>query len=222
MARNDATGPVVRFTFSYLSPLLPVRRLVNTREVIGFAHPRPSWETHILLVPKVGIPSLVDVPPRRFGVITEILRMAKVLGREVYDGDGPMQLVVNGGRYQDVGQLHFHLICGSDVSPLQSCSPKPSTTQTSVTALPYPQPQRAMHTVLQFGVPNDISRACFIPSAEQVRSLLSGVRQVVAHEGLLQRGFSLIASAVGENLDYSCFHLVSRSRVPNEPTGSST
>jgi len=215
-ARSDAAGPVVRFTFSYLSPLLPVRRVVNTREIIGFVHPKPSWATHILLVPKVGIPSLIDMPPQRVGVVTEIFRVAKDLGKNIYDGVGPMQLMVNGGTYQDVGQLHFHLICGSDVVHLQSVSPKPSISPTSVTASPHPRPQRAVHTVLQLAMPDGMSDEDVIPTEEQILSLLGEVARVVADEGLRQRGFSLIAGAEGENLDYSCFHLVSGPRVPNE------
>lgn len=209
-SRSALAGPIVRFGFTYLSPLIPVRRLVTTRELTPFHHPRPSWDTHVLLVPRVGISNILDVRPARVGVIAGILRQARRIGREVYDGTGPMSLMVNGGRYQDVGQLHFHLIRGAGVAPLVSIPDAPRSAE-AVAGMPHPDPQREFHHLFRLAMPEGVVREDFIPSDAQIRSLLDQVDAAVTRHELRPRGFTLVARANGSNLDYSTFHLISGS-----------
>jgi signal transduction histidine kinase len=61
IARNPVSGALVGWMFAHMSGLLPVRRVGTTPHVVAFHHPRPSWKTHVLLVPKQQVRSLVEL-----------------------------------------------------------------------------------------------------------------------------------------------------------------
>src|SRR5688572_29948546 len=151
LARNRLFDAVVRFGFAHLSALLPVRRVVETRRVIGFRHPRPSWPRHILFVPKASIPTLLDVRREQVALVGELFRLAlQTASRERLGHDG-FAVMVNGGAYQDVGQLHVHL--ASPASELwYSCpdeAPKDVLLETdALVACHHPRPRRATHVAI--------------------------------------------------------------------------
>jgi len=68
---------------------------------------------HILLVPKKELASLADLTPDDDAFLVELFQAVQSLVAEL-DMEGPgYRLIVNGGGYQDVPQLHFHLASGS-------------------------------------------------------------------------------------------------------------
>lgn len=210
-ARSDLIGPLVRFTFSHVSGVLPVRRLVNTPNVVGFHHPKPWQNTHVLLVPKAGIPNLLDVDRDQAPIVVELLNEAKFLGRAVNDGMKPMSLVVNGGRYQDVGQLHFHLVSGARVEPYTCATPEQPLAgfDDRITIGRHPKPKRPIHYLVHMKTSRHSNDKEYRVSGDDVVTLLQAIRHVVDRHDLGQQGFSIIASAEREHLDYTCFHLVS-------------
>lgn len=101
-----------RFSFA-----LPFTRLRETASILAFEHPVPGHELHILIVPKrgyAGVAQAVEEAPEIFG---EVFAMVDELVRDMGLADGGYRVVVNGGDYQDVRLLHFHLI--SDDVPNQ-------------------------------------------------------------------------------------------------------
>jgi diadenosine tetraphosphate (Ap4A) HIT family hydrolase len=114
LARTSLLGAAVRFGFAHLSALLPVRRVRETRHIIAFDHPRPSWQQHILFVPKLAIPSLLHVGAAQVPLVRQIFLLAlDTAARMGLDAHG-FVVMVNGGAYQDVGQLHLHLASPAD------------------------------------------------------------------------------------------------------------
>ena len=113
LSRTRPMGLVVRLAFARLWWLLPVRRVAQTAGVLAFEHPAPSWQPHILLVPKRAIPSLMKAHTTDAQLVGEIVRlgMGLALRRKLAERetDPGFALMVNGGTYQDVPQLHFHL-----------------------------------------------------------------------------------------------------------------
>jgi histidine triad (HIT) family protein len=104
---------IVGLAFERFSSLLPVKRVAETDKVIAFWHPRPSWEKHILIVPKKpikGIQALtdsdIDYIAAMYAMVNEIVKKEK-LEKEGYS------LICNGGQRQEVHQLHFHLTSGA-------------------------------------------------------------------------------------------------------------
>jgi histidine triad (HIT) family protein len=207
-SRNDLVDPIVRVTFAHLSRFLPIRRVTDTDMSVVFYHPRPSWSTHVLIVPKIGIPSLLEATPTQLPALREVFRQARIAAERVCTGSSARSLIINGGHYQDVGQLHAHLICGHDVTPYPPvASQLPSGDVIDVT--PHPAPRRPVHYMLRLAVPAGAVRDSYLPSEAQIGLLLDEVRALVERLDLYQRGFSLIASSEGDRLDYSSFHLVS-------------
>lgn len=99
-----------------MSFLLPVHRLRETDTLIAFNHPEPSYSTHILLVPKRAVPNLSSLLETGDDFSTRFMQdllvcttsLVKDLGLEA----AGFRLIVNGGSFQDLPQLHFHLISG--------------------------------------------------------------------------------------------------------------
>jgi histidine triad (HIT) family protein len=104
---------LVGWTFAHLSFALPVRRIRETPALIAFHHPRPSYPLHVLIVPKHAIPGLQALDEKDGSLLLQVFRMAGILIVELgLEGKGA-RLIVNGGAYQHIPQLHFHLIYDS-------------------------------------------------------------------------------------------------------------
>jgi histidine triad (HIT) family protein len=95
-----------------MSFALPVQRLRETGSLLAFYHPRPAYRVHILLVPKKAVPSLADLDPGEQAFLSDLIACVQSLVVELRLEASGYRLIVNGGEYQDVPQLHFHLIAG--------------------------------------------------------------------------------------------------------------
>jgi histidine triad (HIT) family protein len=112
LARSGLAGWVVGWLFAHMSFVIPVSRLRETDSLIAFHHPKPSHSVHILLVPKRKLPNLLAVGPAETDFFTDLYRIVQELVVEFVLEEPGYTLLVNGGAYQDVPQLHFHLISG--------------------------------------------------------------------------------------------------------------
>ena len=91
-----------------MSFLIPVERLHETKTLVAFYHPAPSYRVHILIVPKRSIADLLAIMPQDHDFTVEVFTTAQRLIREL--NLSSYRLITNGGVYQDVPILHFHLI----------------------------------------------------------------------------------------------------------------
>lgn len=91
-----------------MSFLIPVDRLYETKTLLAFYHPVPSYRVHILIVPKRSIADLLALTPHDHDFAVEVFTTAQHLIRELKLSS--YRLITNGGDYQDVPILHFHLI----------------------------------------------------------------------------------------------------------------
>jgi histidine triad (HIT) family protein len=112
IARSRFGDAIIGWSFAHLTALFPVDRLYETDAVLAFYHPRPAYPLHILIVPKRAIGSFLDLTEADTPVLTEVVAAAQHLVRELRLKEPGFRLMVNGGPYQDVGQIHFHLISG--------------------------------------------------------------------------------------------------------------
>jgi histidine triad (HIT) family protein len=111
-AQSRIGRSITSWVFAHMSFALPVRRLRETETLIAFHHPKPAYAVHILLVPKKALGSVMDLTPADAGFLTELFETIKSLVVELGLEQTGYRLVVNGGEYQNVAQLHFHLISG--------------------------------------------------------------------------------------------------------------
>ena len=112
LARSFIGQIFIGWFFAHMSFAIPVNRLRETDILMAFHHPRPSYGIHILLVPKKSIGSLSDIQPADNSFLTEVFQITQELVKELDLMQPGYRLIVNGGEYQDVPQLHFHLISG--------------------------------------------------------------------------------------------------------------
>jgi diadenosine tetraphosphate (Ap4A) HIT family hydrolase len=115
LARSNVSGFFIGFIFENLSSLIPVEKITENKRVIVFYHPVKHWEKHILIVPKKSTRSFLSFDfnnSRDQDLLTTILKeatqTARLLKMDTYT------ILVNGGKYQDVPQVHFHLASGKD------------------------------------------------------------------------------------------------------------
>ena len=94
-----------------MSFAIPVKRLRETKTLLAFYHPKPTYKFHVLLVPKKSVASLNELDPKDSAFLIDLYSTVQSLVDEFQLT--AYRLIVNGGEYQDFPQLHFHLI--SDV-----------------------------------------------------------------------------------------------------------
>jgi len=104
-------APIIGWIFAHMSFAIPVKRLRETKRLIAFYHPKPSYKFHVLLVPKKAVTSLQEFDSKDSAFLTDLYSTVQSLVDEFHLP--AYRLIVNGGDYQDFPQLHFHLI--SDV-----------------------------------------------------------------------------------------------------------
>jgi histidine triad (HIT) family protein len=110
VARSCVDGPVIGWIFEHMSFAIPVKRLHETPTLIAFFHPQPEYPVHVLLVPKRAISGLADPSAIDVDLLTDLLRVVQSLVAELNLEQRGYRLIVNGGAYQDIAQLHFHLV----------------------------------------------------------------------------------------------------------------
>lgn len=99
---------LIGWIFTHMSFIIPVKRLRETKNLIVFHHPKPSYKFHVLIVPKKQIDSLATFDPSDTTFLTDLYSIVQKL---VNDFElKAYRLIVNGGDYQDFPHLHFHLI----------------------------------------------------------------------------------------------------------------
>ena len=113
-------APLIGWIFEHMSFVIPVKRLRETETLMAFYHPKPSYDFHVLLVPKKAVRSLQEFNPDDSSFLKELYATVQSLIEEFHLS--AYRLIVNGGEYQDFPQLHFHLI--ADV--VGTGSPRPN------------------------------------------------------------------------------------------------
>lgn len=114
VARNAIFGRWVGWVFEHMSNLLPVKRVIETDELIVFWHPTPSYEVHLLIVPKKVIKDFSSVDANGSFWLNLPSVVQDLVEKFELDQKG-YRLITNTGEYQDVKQLHFHLVSGETI-----------------------------------------------------------------------------------------------------------
>ena len=110
LARTRLAASVLRFGLARMSYLIPVQRLRETPHLLAFYHPQPAYPLHILIVPRKAYRSLLDLDPADTEFQRDLFETVQSLVRELELESPGYRLIANGGAYQDVTLLHFHLI----------------------------------------------------------------------------------------------------------------
>ncbi len=95
-----------------LSGKTPVEVVAETDEVLAFHHTRPFWPVHIVVVPKLHVPSLTDLGEGDEDLLHKVLATVRQVAGQVELKHGACRVLTNLGRYQDSKHLHFHVCSG--------------------------------------------------------------------------------------------------------------
>lgn len=92
---------------------IPTKPIFENESILAINDINPIAQTHVLIIPKVHIDSVMTVADGDGGVIIEMFKVAQKL---VTDKKlKAFRLAFNGGDYQHVPHLHMHLISGGKV-----------------------------------------------------------------------------------------------------------
>ena len=84
----------------------------ETETVLAYHHTRPFWPVHIVVIPKLHVPSLTNLGDCDEGILSELLAVVRRVAAEVEEEHGAARVLTNLGRYQDSKHLHFHVNSG--------------------------------------------------------------------------------------------------------------
>ena len=87
----------------------PVEKVLETERVLAYHHTRPFWETHIVVIPKTHVDSLLVVDNE---LLIELLEVVRIVAADVLREKGAARVLTNLGEYQDSKHLHFHVSSG--------------------------------------------------------------------------------------------------------------
>ena len=93
-----------------LSGKTEVEKVLETANVLAYFHTRPFWETHIVVIPKVHIGSLLTIDDN--ALLLELIDIVKQVAARVVEEKGAARVLTNLGDYQDSKHLHFHVNSG--------------------------------------------------------------------------------------------------------------
>lgn len=105
-----------------ISGRTPVVVVRETADVLAFHHTCPAWPLHIVVVPKVHVPSLTNLAEHPLELVHRVLAVVREIAGEVEAEYGACRVLTNLGRYQDSKHLHFHINYGEPLrvdTPLQ-------------------------------------------------------------------------------------------------------
>jgi diadenosine tetraphosphate (Ap4A) HIT family hydrolase len=109
-ARSPLGRWLVGWIFAHMSFALPVHRLRETGTLMAFYHPQPAYAFHVLIVPKRSIARLTALSLDDSDFMVELFQTVQSLVAEFELEARGYRLIANGGKYQDIPLLHFHLI----------------------------------------------------------------------------------------------------------------
>lgn len=93
-----------------LSGKTPVEKVFETDNILAYHHTRPFWETHIVVIPKMHVGSLLTIEDD--GLLIDLLNVVKQVAASVVEEKGAARVLTNLGEYQDSKHLHFHVNSG--------------------------------------------------------------------------------------------------------------
>lgn len=99
---------------SVLSGLVEVKKIHETDNVLAYHHTQPFWDTHIVVIPKRHISSLLTLETGDNDLLLELLEVIRLVSADVVHKNGAARVLTNLGEYQDSKHLHFHIYCGKE------------------------------------------------------------------------------------------------------------
>lgn len=112
LVRVVGKQPWVAPVFCRVHQFLPLEYVAQTDDAIAIRHPRAGWPGHVVITPTSpcrGLLSSREPLANRGFHMWEIYLLAREVAAGQPDQERGRVLIINGGRRQEIGQLHGHL-----------------------------------------------------------------------------------------------------------------
>jgi histidine triad (HIT) family protein len=86
---------------------IPAQVVMRTEDLVAFRDINPQAPTHILIIPRVHLPTVSDLDGSDAEIMGKLFLAAKELARKEGIEEGGYRMVVNAG--PDAGQTVFHI-----------------------------------------------------------------------------------------------------------------
>lgn len=93
-----------------LSGKTRVEVVEETDSVLAFHHTKPMYPVHIVVVPKLHTPSLVDLGEGGPALLAEVMEVVRQVAADVTARHGACSVTTNLGAYQESKHLHVHVL----------------------------------------------------------------------------------------------------------------
>ena len=207
IAKCPFTGAFVGNAFRFLPWAIPVKKVFFSRETLAFQHPQPCYKNHLILSPRKAIRNLPGMASND-SCFEAIFQAAQHLSATLPPYHDSFTLVANGGKKQEVQQVHFHMFTNHEmvnVCNIQEPVSNGFYRDENISILPHPSPNWEIHFVLQ-------------PSTEHpqdyFKSVLQSINQLNAEYDIVSRGYSLVYQQTPNIADVlPVFHIVSGKKL---------
>jgi histidine triad (HIT) family protein len=98
-----------------LSGLEKIKIFKESSHALAFFHTKPFWHFHLVVIPKVHIPSFVDLGINSERDLFDLISFVREVANEVQMEKGSARILTNLGEYQDSKHLHFHVCFGKQI-----------------------------------------------------------------------------------------------------------
>ncbi|MDE7273559.1 MAG: HIT domain-containing protein [Lachnospiraceae bacterium] len=218
IAKGPFMGKIVGNAFQHCSWAIPVKKVYSSKEIIAFYHPKPSYENHIIISPKRAVKNLqqmaLDSFSKDFVKIWETAKDICVMHPEYNDS---FVIVANGGKRQEVQQVHFHMFTNHEIVNEYSAQEQAESvfySDRDICVLEHPNPNWEVHFVIK-----PISSFQMAGNEEYkytyFRSILHSIDLLNVEFNIVQRGYSLVYQHDKRKDDNECFtfHVISGKKL---------
>ena len=98
-----------------LSGKTPIETVLETDNVLAYRHTRPFWETHVVVIPKRHVSSLLALETADESLSLELFDVFKKVAGQITNERGAARVLTNVGDYQESKHLHFHINSGRQI-----------------------------------------------------------------------------------------------------------
>ncbi len=211
IAKGPLMGRIVGTAFQHCGWAIPVKKVYSSKEIIAFHHPQPSYENHLILSPKKAVRNLQTMAANGLNeCFVKIWESTKEICRMHSEYKDSFVLVANGGKRQEVQQVHFHMFTNHEMVHEYSAPEQAESIfyrDKNICILVHPKPDWEIHFVIK---PNFRMEGNEKHQYAYFRSVLHGIDVLDAEFDIVWRGYSLVYQHNQPN-DMECpiFHIVS-------------
>jgi histidine triad (HIT) family protein len=95
-----------------LSGRTPIRKVMETDNVLAFHHTRPFYPVHVVVIPKRHVSSLLTLEKEDEDLLLELIGVVRQVAAQIVLEHGACRVLTNLGEYQDSKHLHWHVAFG--------------------------------------------------------------------------------------------------------------